>query len=159
MLRCSAYSEKSANPTSEFIMNLIKMQGWSVFLDQRCLLPVFFKLIIGVIWGQKKELQHDGYSFRAKTKFYAIYKKMSFIYTHTFTRTSEAYNFSNEEVFQHTCTHTLVLRWTLFLQMSGNNTLYNSTLNFQIIAGEAEALQWKFLIFNLIHEVCHLELN
>ena len=45
---------------------------------------------------------------------------------------------------------------TLSTNIGKLNTLYNSTLKFQIVAGEEEALQWKPLIFNLIHEVCHL---
>ena len=45
---------------------------------------------------------------------------------------------------------------TLSTNISKLNTLDNSTLKFQIVVGEEEALQRKPLIFNLIHEVCHL---
>lgn len=47
-------------------------------------------------------------------------KKKSLIYTHTFTHTSEMYNLSIEEVFQHMCSDTVELQWTHFPQISLN---------------------------------------
>lgn len=66
------------------------------------------------------------------------------------------YNLSDEERisgYRYLCPrHTVGI---LSTNVSKFNPLYYFTLSFQIVARKAGALQGKFLIFILIHEVCH----
>lgn len=67
---------------------------------------------------------------------------MYFFYIHTFKSISEIYNLSNEEgisAYMHSDTHTTVD--TLSINVWKCDTLYHSTLNFQILREKQKPLQ------------------